>query len=44
MFNFSGHGLCDLSAYDRFVAGELQDYAYPQDKIAAAIAELPEIG
>jgi len=43
LFNFSGHGLCDLGAYDRFLAGELEDYAYPQEKIEAAIAELPEI-
>lgn len=41
LFNFSGHGLCDLGAYDKFLAGQLDDYAYPQDKIEAAIAELP---
>jgi len=41
LFNFSGHGLCDLGSYDKFLAGELEDYAYPQDKIEAAIAELP---
>jgi len=44
VFNFSGHGLCDLGAYDKYLAGELQDYDYPQAKIKAAIAELPEIG
>jgi len=43
VFNFSGHGLCDLGAYDRYFAGELHDYEYPQDKIKAAIAELPDI-
>ena len=43
LFNFSGHGLCDLGAYDRFFAGELEDYAYPQEKIEAAIRELPTI-
>ncbi|OHB75121.1 MAG: TrpB-like pyridoxal-phosphate dependent enzyme [Planctomycetes bacterium RBG_16_64_10] len=41
LFNFSGHGLCDLGAYDRFLSGDLEDYAYPQAKIEAAIAELP---
>ena len=41
LFNFSGHGLCDLGAYDRYFAGELDDFAYPQEKIAAAIADLP---
>ena len=43
LFNFSGHGICDLGSYDRFFAGELQDFAYPQDKIEAALAELPDI-
>jgi tryptophan synthase beta chain len=43
LFNFSGHGLCDLGSYDRYFSGELEDYAYPQEKIEAAIAELPEI-
>ncbi len=43
VFNLSGHGLCDLGAYDRYFAGELEDYEYPQEKIEAAIAELPEL-
>lgn len=43
VFNLSGHGLCDLGAYDRYFAGELQDYAYPQESIEEAIAELPEL-
>jgi tryptophan synthase beta chain len=43
LFNFSGHGLCDLGAYDRYFSGELEDYAYPQEKIEAAIAELPDV-
>jgi tryptophan synthase beta chain len=43
LFNLSGHGLCDLGSYDRYLSGELQDYAYPQELIEAAIAELPTI-
>lgn len=43
VFNFSGHGICDLGAYDKYLGGELQDYAYPQEKIQAALAELPEV-
>jgi tryptophan synthase beta chain len=27
-FNFSGHGLLDLSAYDAFFSGQLQNYEY----------------
>ena len=43
VFNFSGHGLCDLASYEKFLSGSLQDYDYPKDQIDAAIAELPEI-
>lgn len=43
VFNFSGHGLCDLGAYDRYFAGDLHDYEYPQEKISAAVAELPNV-
>jgi tryptophan synthase beta chain len=43
LLNFSGHGICDLGAYDRYLAGELEDYEYPRDKIAAALAELPKV-
>ena len=41
LFNLSGHGLCDLGSYDRFLGGELEDYVYPQEKIEEALAELP---
>jgi len=43
VFNLSGHGLCDLGSYDRYFSGELEDYAYPQEKIEEAISELPDI-
>jgi len=43
LFNYSGHGLCDLGSYDKFVRGELEDFEYPQEKIRAALAELPVI-
>jgi len=42
-FNYSGHGFFDLSAYEKFFAGELQDYEYPADAIKAALAELPVV-
>lgn len=43
LFNFSGHGLCDLGSYDKFLSGELEDFEYPREKIEAAIAELPVV-
>jgi tryptophan synthase beta chain len=36
LVNFSGHGLIDLGAYDKFLSGELQDFDYPAEDIAEA--------
>jgi tryptophan synthase beta chain len=40
-FNFSGHGHFDLEAYDRYLAGQLEDFTLPQEEIEAALAHLP---
>ncbi|HIE28132.1 TPA: TrpB-like pyridoxal phosphate-dependent enzyme [Candidatus Poribacteria bacterium] len=42
-FNFSGHGHFDLAAYDAYIAGELEDYEYPDDKIAESLKNLPKV-
>jgi tryptophan synthase beta chain len=42
-FNFSGHGHFDMSAYDRYLAGKLDDYELPQAEIDRATAELPKV-
>jgi predicted alternative tryptophan synthase beta-subunit len=42
-FNFSGHGFFDLAAYDKYFDNELEDYEYPEEKIADALKHLPEI-
>ncbi len=36
LFNFSGHGLIDLGAYEQFLAGQLQDFEFPADDIEEA--------
>ncbi|MGD2185336.1 MAG: TrpB-like pyridoxal phosphate-dependent enzyme [Desulfobacterales bacterium] len=36
LFNFSGHGLIDLGAYEQFLAGQLTDYEYPAKEIEEA--------
>ncbi|MFC2138397.1 TrpB-like pyridoxal phosphate-dependent enzyme [Bacteroidota bacterium] len=33
LFNFSGHGLMDLTGYDKYLNGELSDYSLPEDVI-----------
>jgi tryptophan synthase beta chain len=43
LFNFSGHGLLDLGAYDQYFAGKLEDYAYPAEKVKEALAALPKV-
>ncbi len=44
VFNLSGHGHFDLSAYERYLQGQLEDYRYPTERVAAALADLPVIG
>lgn len=43
LFNCSGHGFFDLSAYQAYLDGDLVDYEYPQDKIEEAESKLPQI-
>jgi len=44
LFNFSGHGLLDLSSYDQFFSGNLQNYEYPGEAIESALKNLPKVG
>jgi tryptophan synthase beta chain len=39
----SGHGHFDLAAYDKYISGKLEDYAYPEEDIKKAQAELPKV-
>ena len=43
LFNLSGHGHFDMGAYDAYLAGALQDYAYPAEAIQDALTELPKV-
>ncbi len=43
VFNLSGHGLLDLQAYDDYLAGNLIDDAYPEEKVREAMKDLPVI-
>jgi tryptophan synthase beta chain len=42
-FNLSGHGHFDMSSYDRYFSGQLEDYAYPEHEIEAALHRLPKV-
>ena len=43
LFNLSGHGYFDMTAYDNYLSGNLQDFAYPADKVREAMAQVPVI-
>jgi tryptophan synthase beta chain len=43
LFNLCGHGHFDLAAYERYLDGSLEDYEYPAEKVAEALAALPAI-
>ncbi|OGO02456.1 MAG: TrpB-like pyridoxal-phosphate dependent enzyme, partial [Chloroflexi bacterium RBG_13_52_14] len=39
----SGHGHFDLGAYEKYLAGQLEDYDYPKEKVEEALKQLPKI-
>ena len=43
LFNLSGHGHFDLSAYEAFLNGKLEDAEYPVEAVKAAMADLPKV-
>jgi tryptophan synthase beta chain len=43
LFGLSGHGHFDLSAYERYLAGELEDYEYPAERVREALAAVPRV-
>jgi len=43
LFNFSGHGLLDMASYDKYFAGELHNYDYPEAELIRSLADLPKI-
>jgi tryptophan synthase beta chain len=44
LFNLSGHGHFDMGSYDKYFAGELENYSYPEHEIEAALERLPKVG
>jgi tryptophan synthase beta chain len=43
LFNLCGHGHFDMAAYQAYFNGELVDYEYPQERIAAAMERVPVV-
>jgi len=40
LFNWSGHGLVDMAAYEAYLSGQLSDHALPEDEIQRALEEI----
>jgi tryptophan synthase beta chain len=40
LFNWSGHGLVDMAAYEAYLRGELSDYDLPEEEIHRALADI----
>ncbi len=43
LFTLSGHGHFDMGSYDKYLAGELEDYEYPEAAIKDALSHLPQV-
>jgi tryptophan synthase beta chain len=43
LFGLSGHGQLDMAAYDAYLAGALEDFEYPDEKIRESLAKLPKV-
>jgi len=44
LFNLSGHGHFDMTSYDRYLSGELEDFEYPEAAIRESLQHLPKVG
>jgi pyridoxal-phosphate dependent TrpB-like enzyme len=44
LLNLTGHGHFDMASYDRYLAGELGDFEYPEEAIKESLKHLPKVG
>lgn len=43
LFNLSGHGLVDMTAYDQYLAGDLMNYSLTDDDIAKNLSQIEKL-
>jgi tryptophan synthase beta chain len=43
LFNFSGHGMIDLAAYDKYFSGELHNFSVSDEEIAKSLGQLEQL-
>ena len=44
LFNLSGHGHFDMTSYDRYFSGQLENFEYPEAAIQESLRHLPKVG
>jgi predicted alternative tryptophan synthase beta-subunit len=44
LINLTGHGHFDMGSYDRYFAGDLGDFEYPEEAIKESLLHLPKVG
>ena len=43
LFNMSGNGSFDLVSYNRYLAGELEDYEFPEEDVNNIRQRIPRV-
>jgi len=43
LFNYSGHGLMDLTGYDAFLSGKLTEYSFPDEELEKSTKVLKDL-
>ncbi|HTZ11590.1 MAG TPA: TrpB-like pyridoxal phosphate-dependent enzyme [Candidatus Margulisiibacteriota bacterium] len=43
LFNYSGHGLMDLTGYDKFLTGKLSEYHMPEDDLCQSLESIKDL-
>jgi len=43
LFNLSGHGYFDMTSYEAYLNGKLEDYEYPSEAVAESMRNLPQV-
>ena len=41
LFNMCGHGHFDMAAWEKFSAGEIEDFEFPQEAVDEALKSVP---
>lgn len=43
LFNWSGHGLVDMAAYEAYLSGKLADHVFPEEEVQRALKDIASL-